>query len=84
MAITIIKDFCKGCGFCIAYCPKKVYDLSEEMNKKGYRLPHPARLEDCTECGLCDLYCPDFAVVFEKTKKKGHPPKKQPRGKEAR
>lgn len=70
MAITIVKDFCKGCGFCIAYCPKKVYDLSEEMNKKGYRLPNPVRIEDCTECSLCDLYCPDFAIVLEKTKKK--------------
>lgn len=71
MAITIIKDFCKGCGFCIEYCPKKVYEFSEEMNKKGYRLPCALRVEECTECGLCDLYCPDFAIVLEKTKKKG-------------
>jgi 2-oxoglutarate ferredoxin oxidoreductase subunit delta len=57
MAITIIKDFCKGCGFCITNCPKKVYELSAEMNKKGYRLPSPVRIEKCTECGICDLYC---------------------------
>ncbi len=71
MAITIIKDFCKGCGFCITNCPKKVYELSAEMNKKGYRLPNPVRIEKCTECGICDLYCPDLAIVLEKTKKKG-------------
>jgi Pyruvate/2-oxoacid:ferredoxin oxidoreductase delta subunit len=47
------------------------------MNKKGYRLPDPVRMEKCTECGICDLYCPDFAIVLEKTKKKG-------KGKEAR
>ncbi len=70
MAITILKDFCKGCGFCIDNCPKKVYELSEEMNKRGYRLPRPARQDDCTECGVCDLYCPDFAILLEKTKKK--------------
>jgi 2-oxoglutarate ferredoxin oxidoreductase subunit delta len=70
MPTTIIKEFCKGCGFCIANCPKKVYDLSAEMNKKGYRLPCPVRVEDCIECGLCDLYCPDFAILLEKTKKK--------------
>jgi 2-oxoglutarate ferredoxin oxidoreductase subunit delta len=79
MPTTIIKEFCKGCGFCIAYCPKKVYDLSEEMNKKGYRLPRPVRVEDCIECGLCDLYCPDFAILLEKTKKKD-----RPKGKEGR
>ncbi len=70
MPITIIKDFCKGCGFCIEYCPKKVYELSEEMNRKGYRLPWAVHAEECTECGLCDLYCPDFAIIVEKTKKK--------------
>jgi len=73
MAITIIKDFCKGCGFCIDFCPKKVYEFSDEMNKKGYRLPRPVREEECTECGLCDLYCPDFAIFLEKTKKKARP-----------
>lgn len=67
MTITIIKDFCKGCGFCIENCPQKVYDFSNEMNKKGYRLPQPVRIEDRTECGLCDLYCPDFAIIMEKT-----------------
>jgi len=70
MPITIIKDFCKGCGFCVEYCPKKVYELSDEMNKKGYRLPQVIRAEECTECGLCDLYCPDFAIIVEQTKKK--------------
>lgn len=70
MSITIIKDFCKGCGFCIEYCPKKVYELSDEMNKKGYRLPQAIHTEECTECGLCDLYCPDFAIIVEKKTKK--------------
>lgn len=79
MPITIVKEFCKGCGFCINYCPQKVYDLSAEMNQKGYYLPSPARMEDCTECGLCDLYCPDFAILLEKTRKKS-----KPKGKEGR
>ena len=70
MKITIIKNFCKGgegCGFCIEYCPKKVYELSSELNKRGLQLPRVARLEDCSECGLCDLYCPDFAIILDKT-----------------
>jgi len=67
MKITIINDFCKGCGFCIEYCPKNVYELSSELNKKGYQLPRVAHLEDCSECGLCDLYCPDFAIILDKS-----------------
>ncbi len=70
MGVTIIDDFCKGCGFCVDYCPKKVYEFSGEMNRKGHRLPRPVRAEDCTECGLCDLYCPDFAILVEKKKRK--------------
>ena len=79
MPITLVKEFCKGCGFCITYCPKKVYDLSDEMNQKGYYLPSPVRLEDCTECGLCYLHCPDFAIILEKSRKKT-----KPKGKEGR
>jgi 2-oxoglutarate ferredoxin oxidoreductase subunit delta len=71
ISITIVKDHCKGCGFCIEYCPKKVYEFSDEMNQKGYRLPHPARLADCSGCGLCDLYCPDFAILLERGKEAG-------------
>jgi 2-oxoglutarate ferredoxin oxidoreductase subunit delta len=66
MIIHINKDYCKGCGFCIAFCPKKVFELSEELNKKGYILPEVKRPKDCTDCGLCELYCPEFAIVLEK------------------
>ena len=76
MAITIIKDYCKGCGFCVDYCPKEVYEFSQEMNKKGYRLPYAVRIEECNECGLCDLYCPDFAILLEKRKERKEKRKK--------
>jgi len=67
MVIRINKEFCKGCGFCIEFCPKNVFELSDELNSKGYQLPRVARLGDCSECGQCDLYCPEFAVVLEET-----------------
>ena len=34
--IEIDKERCKGCAFCIEFCPKKSIDLSEELNLKGY------------------------------------------------
>ena len=49
MVININRDFCKGCGFCITFCPKKIYERSGELNKKGYEPPKAARPEDCSE-----------------------------------
>ena len=65
MRIRINKEFCKGCGFCVEFCPKNVYELSDELNSKGYQVPDAARPDDCSDCGLCELYCPEFAIVLE-------------------
>jgi 2-oxoglutarate ferredoxin oxidoreductase subunit delta len=63
--LDIAADRCKGCGLCIAVCPKHVLvaDVSI-VNELGY---HPVRLTDataCTSCALCARVCPDavFAV----------------------
>jgi 2-oxoglutarate ferredoxin oxidoreductase subunit delta len=65
--IHIIKDECKGCGFCIQFCPKKVLEESQEINAKGV---HPPRIVDeskCVICSFCTSVCPDFAIfVVEK------------------
>jgi len=69
--IHIIKDQCKGCGFCIQFCPKDVLEESEEINERGV---HPPRVVDesrCVLCGFCTSICPDFAIfVVEKQCKK--------------
>ncbi len=60
--VYIIKDRCKGCGFCIQFCPKEVLEASEEINKKGV---HPPKVKDeskCILCGFCEAICPDFAI----------------------
>jgi 2-oxoglutarate ferredoxin oxidoreductase subunit delta len=59
---AINAELCKGCGFCIAFCPAKVLEFSEEFNSKGYHPPYAIRPEDCSGCGLCGIYCPDFAI----------------------
>jgi 2-oxoglutarate ferredoxin oxidoreductase subunit delta len=65
--IHIVKDRCKGCGFCVEYCPRDVLELSEEFNVKGYHPPYVKKPEDCVHCGLCEMLCPDFAIwVTEK------------------
>jgi len=64
--VVIIPDRCKGCGFCIEFCPRKVLDFSEEFNSKGYHLPVVVHPELCISCGLCELLCPDFAIFAVK------------------
>jgi 2-oxoglutarate ferredoxin oxidoreductase subunit delta len=60
--IHIVKDRCKGCGFCVEYCPKDVLELSDEFNIKGYHPPFVRNEDDCIYCQLCETICPDFAI----------------------
>ena len=60
--IHIIKERCKGCSFCVEYCPKDVFEMSEEFNTKGYHPPKITNPDDCVECHLCEMLCPEFAI----------------------
>ncbi len=60
--IRVLTERCKGCSFCVEYCPKGVLALSEDFNSKGYHLPYPKNEGDCATCGLCEILCPEFAI----------------------
>ena len=62
----INRDWCKGCGICIAMCPKNVLELDHKEKAVA------ARLEDCIACQLCEQICPDLAieVIIEETETK--------------
>ena len=64
-ALHIIADRCKGCGYCIEFCPNGVLILSKRFNIKGYHPPEVVDGEACSDCGLCTLLCPDFAIYVE-------------------
>jgi len=63
LGTTFVKaELCKGCGFCIEFCPTTVLEFSKEFNSKGYHYPLMVAEEKCNGCDLCGLYCPDFAI----------------------
>ena len=55
--LIINKAWCKGCGICVEFCPKKVLSLKRE---KVNIAP-----EGCILCGQCELRCPDYAIYLE-------------------
>lgn len=60
--VRVKPHICKGCSYCIDFCPSNCLTFSAEYNPKGYHFPVLVRPADCTGCGLCEQYCPDFAI----------------------
>jgi 2-oxoglutarate ferredoxin oxidoreductase subunit delta len=61
--IDINHTWCKGCGICIAFCPKEVY----KADMRGH--PEIIDAAKCILCMLCVERCPDFAIeITERAK----------------
>jgi 2-oxoglutarate ferredoxin oxidoreductase subunit delta len=59
--IDIFRDWCKSCGICAAFCPKKCILL----NADGAPVIDPG--VRCTGCRWCELHCPDFAICVRES-----------------
>ncbi len=67
--VVINEERCKGCGFCVEFCPLNVLELAKEFNSHGYHFPIANHSEKCTGCDQCGSYCPDFAIYGARFKK---------------
>ena len=65
--LTFRTDRCKGCGLCVAACPKGLIAIAKDkINQKGH---HPAELTDpeaCVGCASCAIMCPDCIIEVER------------------
>ncbi len=71
--IRILEDRCKGCVYCVEFCPRGVLARSERYNVKGYHPPDVVDQEACNACHLCELLCPEFAIGIQEVTWKGAP-----------
>ena len=56
---VIVREWCKGCGICVRFCPKQVLDLDDNEKVRA------VRAEDCVCCGMCEMRCPDLSISIE-------------------
>jgi 2-oxoglutarate ferredoxin oxidoreductase subunit delta len=57
--VVVFDNWCKGCGLCVAFCPREVLEMSDDGTVD---VVAPER---CILCHWCDTHCPDFAILVE-------------------
>ena len=62
VVVKIDREKCKGCMLCVRFCPFRVLEAAQEVNKRGTKYAVAAHPDKCTGCGVCYIMCPDCAV----------------------
>jgi len=68
--VEIDSEACKGCGYCINFCPANCITLSKEFNSKGVHYAvftnsvgsNTNTFTLCNGCGACYIVCPDYCI----------------------
>ena len=69
MRISIKREYCKGCEYCIEICPECIFKESDTLNERGYKVPTITNSDNCIHCKKCELICPEMAIEVEKEEK---------------
>jgi len=65
--ILIDLDRCKGCGLCVAFCPKGALAMSSRLSRRGVNPPEMVDEDACTGCANCAVICPDACIEIIET-----------------
>lgn len=60
--VVVNREQCKGCGYCVQFCPRQALEMGQEINPKGYTFATLAKDKTCLSCGLCEIICPEFCI----------------------
>lgn len=65
--ITIDRERCKGCLYCVSCCPRNLIKLDNNLNPLGVK---PVKFvnndKGCIGCMQCALICPDCCIEVYK------------------
>ena len=62
--IYIDQEACKGCGYCMHFCPGKALFISGLLNRQSYTYVSVDETK-CIYCGTCYTVCPDMVFRIE-------------------
>lgn len=65
--VVIDEKHCKGCGLCVAFCPKKALAMSQGLSVRGVHAAERVEGQACSGCLSCALVCPDAAIEITGT-----------------
>lgn len=62
--VAFYRDWCKACGLCMAFCPKKII-VPDGSGKPVVKEP-----DQCIGCRFCEMHCPDFTITVSERRPK--------------
>lgn len=71
LKVKVLGQFCKGCGYCVHFCPKKVLAFGTTRNALGLFFPVMTDAGSCVACGICATVCPDAAIELREESDNG-------------
>ncbi|HUV43598.1 MAG TPA: 4Fe-4S binding protein [Dehalococcoidales bacterium] len=60
--VYVMKEWCKGCRFCVEFCPQHILYETDETNSRGYHVVAMTDSSKCIGCEMCTMVCPEFAI----------------------